>query len=300
MFKFNKLYGLWFALAAAMLNASIGTFSKILILNGLSPSTIAWAKTLLGALILWIFLPFFVQKEKGISQKSKWYHVMICAFFGLLIMFICETTAYGFDTAANVVVTLMASACFSAMIFGYFLLGEKILFKTVLGALLTLLGVVFIFGVNIHAGFNVLGILLGACAGMGYGVFSVLMKKWQLQGGLIMTRQLLTYGCAFLFIPFSLNLPNAFNLTPTVIFCLLALAILPTILGFYCTTKAINYLPPSQVQIIELSEPLFAGVIAFIFLNEQPSWLACVGGLLIMIGIAMANGLLPIKFWRKD
>ena len=54
------------------------------------------------------------------------------------------------------------------------------------------------------------------------------------------------------------------------------------------------------MQIIELSEPLFAGVIAFIFLNEQPSWLACVGGLLIMIGIAMANGLLPIKFWKKD
>lgn len=39
-----------------------------------------------------------------------------------------------------------------------------------------------------------------------------------------------------------------------------ALAALPTILGLFCTTKAIKYLKPSQA--LELTEPLFAAILA--------------------------------------
>ena len=53
-------------------------------------------------------------------------------------------------------------------------------------------------------------------------------------------------------------------LSPLVIAALLALAALPTILGFFCTTKAIEYLKPSQVQALELTEPLFAALLGFV------------------------------------
>jgi len=36
------------------------------------------------------------------------------------------------------------------------------------------------------------------------------------------------------------------------------LAIFPIVLDFHCATSALTYLPASKVQVIELSEPLFA------------------------------------------
>ncbi|WP_339451502.1 DMT family transporter [Pseudomonas sp. EA_5y_Pfl2_R50] len=284
------LYGALFALSAAALNATIGTFSKVLMQHGLSPGTIAFSKTMIGALILVLLMPFL----KMTSPRSKWYQVAICAFFGIFAMYMFETQAYAHDSAANVVVALMASACITTIVLGYFFLGEKINAATVIGALLAIAGLSVILGVKFNSGFNATGTILAICAGTGYGLFSIFMKKTGLQGGLILTRQLLIYGSVFLFVPVAIEQPAPFDLSYIVIGCLLGLAILPTILGFYCTTKAIQYLTPSKVQILELSEPVFAALMALVFLRELPGLSTWIGGTIIILGISIANGLLRL------
>ncbi|MCL5941873.1 DMT family transporter, partial [Neisseria meningitidis] len=112
-------------------------------------------------------------------------------------------------------------------------------------------------------------ILNAALAGPGYGRISVLIKTLGLTGGISLTRILIICGSIFLFIP-SLEGIEDIHWQWSFIPPLLALSLLPTILGFYCTTKALDYLSAAKVQVTELAEPLFAAVLAWLFLNEIP------------------------------
>ncbi|MBO6225193.1 MAG: DMT family transporter, partial [Psychrobacter sp.] len=63
------------------------------------------------------------------------------------------------------------------------------------------------------------------------------------------------------------------------------LAIFPTILGFYCTASALTYLPASKVQVIELSEPLFAMFFVWLILHESATIRFWLGAGLVILGI---------------
>lgn len=79
------------------------------------------------------------------------------------------------------------------------------------------------------------------------------MKRMRVSGGLHFTRQLLFFGSLYLLMPAAADGFQLGELSILAITALLALAALPTILGFFCTTKAIEYLKPSQVQALELT-----------------------------------------------
>lgn len=66
---------------------------------------------------------------------------------------------------------------------------------------------------------------------------------------------------------------------------LLGLAIFPTILGFYCTTSALKYLPAPKVQVIELTEPLFAMFFVWVVLHEVATMRFWIGANLVILGI---------------
>ena len=51
------------------------------------------------------------------------------------------------------------------------------------------------------------------------------------------------------------------------------------------------YLSAAKVQVTELAEPLFAAVLAWMFLNEIPEGRFFVGAILIIAGIVSINGL---------
>ena len=120
------------------------------------------------------------------------------------------------------------------------------------------------------------------------------MKQMGVSGGLHLTRQLLFFGSLYLLMPAAADGFVIGELSPVAIAALLALAALPTILGFFCTTKAIEYLKPSQVQALELTEPLFAALLAFVVLNEVPRESLFAGAALIIVGLCFSNELIRL------
>ena len=290
----DLLMGIFLAVSAALLNATIGIFSKVLMEQGLSVQHIAFLKTLTGFVFISILLcrTGFTRQIADISKKKETIlplllKVAICAFFGIYTLFFFETTAYQYGNAANVVVVLMASAAVSALILDSILLDERIYISSVVGVGLAVLGIAVIS----WTGEGSLGLILNAAlAGSGYGCFSVLIKKFGLNGGSYLTRILMFFGSIFLFIP-SLEGIEDIHWQWSFIPPLLALSLLPTILGFYCTTKALDYLSAAKVQVTELAEPLFAAVLAWMFLNEIPEGRFFVGAILIIAGIVSINGL---------
>jgi len=296
MQKLNvSIVGVFFAFSAAALNASIGVISKFLMEMGISASSIAFLKTLIGYVILTLIF-VIVRKSK---TRIVWWQAAICAFLGIFILFFFETAAYKHDLAANVVVTLMAFASVSALLFSWPILGDKPNVAQWLGFFLTIAGVSVIVGIKSIV--SIQGVLLAAIAGTGYGLFSVLMKKFKIEGGIVLTRLLLFYGATFLLFPAYIDGFEPELLQQDAMIALVTLAILPTILGFYCTTKAIQLLPPARVQILELSEPLFAALLALLFLHEVPGLETYLGGILIIVGLAVSNEVIKkISFFPKS
>ena len=277
--------GIFLALCAAALNASIGIFSKILMQSGFSSSSIALIKTALGCAILMLLAPYI----RAPATKASWLQAAICALLGIFVLYHFETASYQHYASAGVVVILMASAAASAIILGRIVLHEPITANALIGVCLAVLGVCVIFGMDIYQGFSFQGAAFAFIAGSGYGAFSVAMKHMGLSGGLYLTRQLLFFGSLFLLMPASIDGFVLGSLTPVNALLLLGLATLPTVLGFFCTTKAIEYIKPSQVQTIELTEPLFATAFAFILLNETPAINIYIGGFFIIVGLLVSN-----------
>ncbi|BDM22137.1 DMT family transporter [Pseudomonas sp. LRP2-20] len=282
--------GILFALCAASLNATIGVLSKFLISVGFSSSSIALIKTALGCLLLSVLLPLL----KRPASPGRWLPAAICSFLGIFVLFHFETAAYSHYAAAGVVIILMASASISSILLGRIFLHDPITANTMMGAGLTIAGITVIFGADLQQGFTLQGAVLAAIGGGGYGAFSVAMKRMGVSGGLHFTRQLLFFGSFYLLMPAATDGFAAGELSPLAIATLLALATLPTILGFFCTTKAIEYLKPSQVQALELTEPLFAALLAFIALNEIPRESLYAGAALILVGLCFSNELIRI------
>jgi len=287
----NLIIGTLFALCAAALNASIGVISKLLMHSGLNPQDIAFLKTIIAFFFLSVFL-FKVPVSQKVafisstpSKLSVFTQIAICAFLGIFSLFFFETIAYNHGAAANVVVVLMASAAISALFFGRLVLKESIYIHSILGTFLAILGI----SVISWKGQNSLLMLINASiAGIGYGLFSVLIKKFRLNGGLFLTKYLLLFGSVYLAAPFLINF-HSITFNTNILLGLIGLAVLPTILGFYCTTKALTYLPAAKVQVTELSEPIFAALMAWVFIHEQPTLSFLYGAIFIILGIFLMN-----------
>lgn len=199
------------------------------------------------------------------------------------MLFHFETSAYRHYAAAGVVVVLMASASISSIILGRIFLKDAITANATVGAALAIAGISVIFGGDLQQGFTLQGAALAFVAGSGYGAFSVAMKCMGVSGGLHFTRQLLFFGSLYLLMPAAADGFAMGELSP-----------LATILGFFCTTKAIEYLKPSQVQALELTEPLFAALLAFVALNEVPRESLYEGAALIIVGLCFSNELIRL------
>lgn len=277
----TPLRGTLFALAAAALNGSIGVFSKALFAHGVAPAWIACLKTLIGCVALSAVL--WVGRAEAFSPRDQ-LRIGGAAFFGIFLLFFFETKAYQAMSAAAVVVVLMGTSAVTASLAAWALLGARPRARQWLGTALTVAGIAAMLGFD--GGLSVAGALQSALAGAGYGLFTVLIKRHRLPGGLRLTRQLLLWGALYLALPASLQPLDLDALChPAVALSLLGLATLPSILGFYCTTRAVDALPPERVQLLELSEPAFAALMVWLFLGERLTATTLLGGALSALGI---------------
>jgi drug/metabolite transporter, DME family len=280
--KNNELKkGILLAICAAALNGSIGVLSKILILQNMHPAWIAFLKTILGFLIISFALVFL---KKNIKTERFSILIVLLAFLGIFTLFYFETNAYKTTSAANVVILLMASSAITAYLTSWKLLGDTPGANQWVGFFLTIIGISIVLGLNSEISFY--GAISAITAGIGYGLFTVLLKKNNITGGMFLTQKLLFWGGVFLLLP-AVQQPIQFNimLSKEVLFALTGLAVFPSILGFYCTTKAVQYLQPAKVQLLELSEPVFAAFFAFIVLNEAVTLSTFIGAAFVLLGI---------------
>ena len=286
--------GIFYALLAALSNATIGLFTNWGIDAAVSPDLIAW----LRCLIAFFVVSFFVAKKKFRVKLSGWEFVKIlsCGFFGIFVLYFFETKAYHYTSVANVVFVLMGTSAVATFILGKWLLKETVSITKVISLIFVLAGLFFMVSNGEISQQNFTGDLLACTAGIGYSLFLLLTRKFNLASSLQNLWYFFLAGSIFLAGPVLIQ--QNFAITIKAILPILALGIIPTLGGFFCTTKALSLLEATKVQIFEMTEPIFATIIAFIFLGQLVSAHEIIGGILILIGLFFSGSNLLDKFGK--
>ncbi|MBE8598131.1 DMT family transporter [Xenorhabdus sp. BG5] len=276
----------FYALTAAALNGTIGVFTYFGLNSGISHSQVAFWKCFIAFLVLLIYC-LVIPSERHIlfTLRNKSMKFSLLAFFGIFCLYFFETWAFkeasvplvSFLTYAAGGITLLLSSLF---------LGEKIGINKCLSFIMIMIGVYFFFSCSEQTSSNYKGILLALLAGLGYALFIFLSKLMKIGSGLSVLVWLFGFGSIYLAIPLiqeELYFPSGIALLT-----ILALVFLPSIGGFYFTTKALEKGEASNVQIIETSDPLFSTLFAFLFINESLGWLGFIGAFFIMSGLLIS------------
>jgi drug/metabolite transporter (DMT)-like permease len=146
---------------------------------------------------------------------------------------------------------------------------------------------------------NLVGILTGTLAGLGYAIYSLMGRSAAQRGLNPWTTLLYVFGFATLFfllanlLPGEMILGTAVSLSDLFWFgkawagwgVVILLAAGPTVAGFGLYNTSLGLLPSSVANLILTTEPAFTAVLAYFLLGEQLTAPQILGSLLILAGV---------------
>lgn len=187
---------------------------------------------------------------------------------------------------------------------GLAFLGDKFSIKLTSSILLASLGVMMMTGVFSGDGtFSMIGLLLGLASGLAYGIYLILVPRLKVKhiASLKLTFYVFFTGM-WLLIAYSLMTNGGVEEVPDSS-CWLDLALLgliPTAISNICVTVSLKLIDSTIVAILGAFEPLTAMVIGVVILGEPLGFIGVVGGMLILVAVAILTiNPQKLKFIRK-
>lgn len=187
---------------------------------------------------------------------------------------------------------------------GLAFLGDKFSIKLTSSILLASLGVMMMTGVFSGDGtFSMIGLLLGLASGLAYGIYLILVPRLKVKhiASLKLTFYVFFTGM-WLLIAYSLMTNGGVEEVPDSS-CWLDLALLgliPTAISNICVTVSLKLIDSTIVAILGAFEPLTAMVVGVVILGEPLGFIGVVGGMLILVAVAILTiDPQKLKFIRK-
>lgn len=135
-----------------------------------------------------------------------------------------------------------------------------------------------------------------------FGNFLALVGAWAVAGYLLIGRRLrvkmslipyifLVYGIAavLLIVIVFVTGESPIGYSPMAYIWMLLLALVPQLIGHSTYNWALRYVPAAFVAVTTLGEPIGSAILAYFVLQEVPSIIKIVGGVLILSGIYIAS-----------
>lgn len=285
--KHTAIIGAIFAVLAALSNGTVGVLSRAAFHQGLDPATVAFARC--GVALLVVSL--VVLGTKGCATRiragfrSSW-KIAICSALGIFTLYHFETQALSFASIPLVSILVFAGGL-GAIALDIFILKEKVTPRKAFAmALVFGGGIVLIAGDGLATG-SLRGVVLALIAGFGYASFIFSWKFFKLKSCLENFWWFLAYGFIMLAIPYVGS--GAPSLPLATLPNLLALGLIPSLCGFYCTIVALQHIEAYKAQVIESSEPLFSALFAALVFGEWLTGQASLAGLAIIGGALITS-----------
>ena len=236
------------------------------------------------ALIITVFLFF----REGLIFYKNFFKM---GFSGYVGSFFLTLTFIGFifsisKTTVAVTLFMLATIPFIAALLGYFILGEILKRTTLIAMLIATIGVFVMIYNDFNSG-SVAGALFGFLAAFGFASYTIAIR-WNLETPKFTTVLIAGLLCAFfsiLMLEFSLQ---SFEKMPIQNVFLSLLHGLMVSLGFILYTFGAKHLPSAELTFLTLLE-IVGGVFwvwtPFFGINETPSLLIILGGMIIILAI---------------
>ena len=267
------LYGLQ-GILFRLVGSSLGTFYPFVV------------RGFIIATILLIFL-YFTKGFKKIKTKDyKWFILMP---FSGIISFITVFIAYNNLTIGTVLFIFYAVFAISGFLFGYLFFKEKLNTIKIVSLAISLLGLSLVFSGS-YLGENFLYLLFSAVSGVATSLWYIASKKISSNYS---NSQILAVDSLFVFVIcfiISILLREKLFFPSFSIPWLSVFGMTAVSLGAFVTVVyGYRFLSAQIASLLLLTEVIFGIILAWIFFSEIPTSLAFLGGIVILIGVALPN-----------
>jgi len=270
-------------------------FIKVAV-DGLTPTTVAWARIALGAAVLYAILRH--QGGRIPVDRTSLRHYAVAATIGNIVPFTLLAWGEQHITSALTAVLNASTPLFTA-VFAAIGLSERLRPVQIAGLALGMAGVAVAAGLGASdlEGSSTAGALASILAGAAYGIAFVYMRRHLVSYPPIVaaTGQLAT-GAVMLFPLAALtSILDGVSLTPTRLGAIVALGVIGTGLAYVLNYRVIGDLGPTKASLVTYLIPVVAVVVGIVVLDEPFEWRLVVGGLLTVGGIAAVNAKRPAR-----
>ena len=256
----------------------------------IEPASISFYRWLIAFIVLTPFMLFKVWTQHALVRRHLG-QLAILSAFGMVLYQGLSYTAAHYTTATNMGIVNAFIPVFTIFVSVLILKDIPNRFAIV-GSIISFLGLLYILG---KGDFTTLlnmgghsGDLLMVVAVFFYAFYGVFLKKWQLKIPLLISLYVqigfaLLYHIPFLMY-FGLDAINAQN-APSLLYA----GIFPSLLAPLLWMLAVQHIGPNRTSIFMNLMPVFTAIIASLWLAEQWTLFHTIGGMMILVGIVMAQ-----------
>ena len=277
----NHLKNISGLLLATLFISTSGVLGKYI---AMPSEVIVWFRSVFAMCFLYVFIRF---KKIDLKLKST-KHVVPFIISGIFMALHWVTYFYALKRS-NVAIGMLSLYTFPVMI--AFL--EPLFLKIKFNPIHLLLGCMVLLGIytlapdfNLESE-NVQGILFGLLSALCYSIRILILKQYVLQynGVLLMFYQTLIITICLVPVLFFIDVSGFESQYPYV----LLLALLTTAIGHSLMVHSLQFFSVSTASIISSVQPIFGIILAFVFLNEIPTWNTFIGGSLILATVIIES-----------
>lgn len=290
---FNPSNQRWWAYALPMIAVLIWSLNITVtryVAEFISPISISFYRWLIAFVLMSPFVLLSVWKYRTEIRQHAWQFALLGACGMVFYQGLAYSAAH-YTTATNMGIINAFTPIFTIFI-SMFILKEMPTRYAVIGGILSFLGLLYVMSQgNLQSLVHLAGHwgdLLMILAVFLYAFYGVFLKKWQIQMPLL-TSLYVQIAFALLFhLPFvfvlGLDVINSQNVGSV-----LYAGVFPSIVAPLVWMMAVQYIGPNRTSIFMNVMPIGTALIAYFWLNEAWTIYHTIGGVIILLGIALAQ-----------
>lgn len=248
------------------------------------PPVTVWWRAFLAAIFIYIFIRYKKISLRIDSKKDLFTFILSALFMGA--HWITYFYALKFSNVALGMLSLFTYPVITALL-------EPLFFKVKLNPFHIFLGLIVLLGIYMLApdfdlqSSQVKGILMGVLSALFYSLRLLILKSHtdHYHGSMLMFYQISILSVVLLPVIFVMDTSAIQTQFPAV----LMLALLTTAIGHTLFLQSLKYFSVGTASIISSIQPIFGIILAYIFLNEIPTWNTFWGGLLILSTVVIES-----------
>lgn len=290
---FNPSNQRWWAYALPMIAVLIWSLNITVtryVAEFISPISISFYRWLIAFVLMSPFVLLSVWKYRTEIRQHAWQFAVLGACGMVFYQGLAYSAAH-YTTATNMGIINAFTPIFTIFI-SMFILKEMPTRYAVIGGILSFLGLLYVMSQgNLQSLVHLAGHwgdLLMILAVFLYAFYGVFLKKWQIKIPLL-TSLYVQIAFALLFhLPFvfvlGLDAINSQNVGSV-----LYAGVFPSIVAPLVWMMAVQYIGPNRTSIFMNVMPIGTALIAYFWLNEAWTIYHTIGGVIILLGIALAQ-----------